>query len=119
MHKYYVESGQLKKVIFAADANAAALWLVNIVMEKLYPQAANSEMDSDPFALLEHCLMLLDDEIRVSRQGFGLPLEADPEPDWFETIEVFTEWNELVRAVAKMEKMLLGQSGMKLCELAG
>ena len=118
MTKFYVQSGKIKKVIFAADANAAALWLINIVMERFYPDQSRADVESDPFVLLEDGLTLLGQEIFVSKSGFDQSYSSDAELNCFETVDLFAEWNELVLAVSKMEKMLMGQSEIKLCELA-
>lgn len=104
MAKFYVQSGELAEVIHAADSQAAALWLMNTVMETFFPAQADSrlepvEIGSDPFEYLEDGLLLLGEEIFVSEQGFD---RADS--DQFDTIETFTEWNELILAVAKLEK---------------
>lgn len=112
MTKFYVKSGQIKKVIFAADSNAAALWLLNIVVDNFLPDEKRAEFESDPFKIFEDGLVLLGDQISVSSQAF-----EDEQADQFETMELFVEWNELAIAVSKMEKMLLGKQDLKLCEL--
>ena len=112
MTKFYVKSGQIKKVIFAADSNAAALWLLNIVVDNFLPDEKRAEFEADPFKIFEDGLVLLGDQISVSRQSF-----EDEHADQFETMELFVEWNELALAVSKMEKMLLGKQDLKLCEL--
>lgn len=123
MTKFYVKSGKIRKVIFAADANAAALWLMNIVMEKFYPDQTPGDVELDPFALIDGGLFLLADEVLVSRQAFASDssaegLTADNDVERYDTVELFTEWNELVTAVRKMEKMILGKQPLRLCELA-
>ena len=112
MTKFYVQSGKIKKVIFAADANAAALWLLNIVVDNFIPEEKRADFESDPFKVFEEGIVLLGDQIDVSEVAF-----EDPLADSFETMELFVEWNELALAVAKMEKMLLGKQDLKLCEL--
>lgn len=117
MTKYYVQSGKIRKVIFAADENAAALWLINIVMERFYPNQKPASEDIDPFAFLEDGLTLLGDDVFVSKAD-NQP--GDSQNGWrFETVDLFTEWNELLVAVTKMEKMILNQEDFKLCEIAG
>ena len=118
MTKFFVQSGKIRKVIFAADANAAALWLMNLVMEKFHPDQKPVDGEFDPFHLMNEGLTLLGDEVFVSEHGFEC---LDPPGDdsvQFETVDLFTEWNELALAVSKMEKMLLGRQDLKLCELA-
>ncbi len=110
MTKFFVQSGKIKKVIFAADANAAALWLMNTVMETFYPEQYQTGFDSDPFEVLEDGLMLLEEEVFVSRDGFD---REDAES--FDALDLFTEWNELVLAVAKMESMLVHHQSQVEC----
>lgn len=104
MAKFYVQSGEIAEVIHAVDSQAAALWLMNTVMETFFPAVADAtlapvEIGSDPFEYLEDGLLLLGEEIFVSEQGFDR-LDSDQ----FDSIEIFTEWNELILAVAKLEK---------------
>ena len=49
--------------------------------------------------MLEDGLLLLGEEIRVSSDTFD-----DEKAKIFDTVETFTEWNELIIAVAKMQE---------------
>lgn len=131
MTKFYVQSGKIKKVIFAADANAAALWLMNTVMDTFYPEQQQCGFDSDPFEVLEDGLMLLGEIVYVSQDGFDQIDERLSTSDWsdaslstakngageaeveeFDALELFNEWNELVLAVAKMEAILSDKASL-------
>ena len=81
MTKFYVLSGKIKKVIFAADANAAALWLLNIVVDNFIPNEKRADFESDPFQIFEEGFVLLGDQIDVSEIGFD-----DPDGESFDTM---------------------------------
>ncbi len=99
MNRYYVQSGEFSEIIHAADSNAAAMWLMHIVMETFFPDQRQIDFGSDPFEVLEDGLLLLGEEIRVSSDTFD-----DEKAKIFDTVETFTEWNELIIAVAKMQE---------------
>lgn len=110
MNRYDVQSGRIRKIIFAADPQAAALWLMNNFMETVFPDTVQPEFDSDPFEMLEDGLMLLADQVQVS----SLSLDDDT-VEWFDTLEIFTEWNELVLAVSRMDRVLSRPGAAELC----
>lgn len=101
MNKFHVQSGKFKKVIMAADANAAALWLINTVIESFYPGQMETGFDFDPFEMLEKGPLLLGEKVIVEQTGFD-----QRNPSSFDTVDLLMEWNELLLAVSRMENLL-------------
>ena len=91
----------------AADANAAALWLINTVIETFYPQQMETGIDLDPFEILGDGLMLLGEKVVVEQTGFD-----QQNPRSFDTIELLMEWNELLLAVSRMENLLVAKDNL-------
>lgn len=117
MYKFHVQSGKIKKVIMAADANAAALWLINLVVETFYPQQLETGAVK-PFEIMEDRPRLLGEFITV----FQVNPQRQYPWETFDTMEILTEWNELVIAVSRMEKRLINHerktSSSHLCPTA-
>lgn len=100
MNHYLVKSGELEQVVVAADSNAAALWLMQSVMDQSCPSVIPDDNSPDPFLWVENGLQHLGESISVHRCDQAHYSES------FDTLEILTEWKELVQAVCKMEKIL-------------
>ena len=106
MAKYYVQSGTLRTVLQAESAQKAAVWAVHQVLGQVLP------LDTAPAAPVagdvtaDSCdgsprVAVLGATVRVSEQGF----DRQDARAWI-TIDVVTQWNELVTTLDRLEKML-------------
>lgn len=101
MAKYYVESGTMQLVTEAEDNRGAALWAIHRCMEQVLPVCPDDPQQPSEKAhkLHERGCYVLDNQICVSERGFGREDAAR-----FETSEVFVEWNQLMMAIAQLER---------------
>lgn len=101
MAKYYVESGSLRLIVDAADARRAALWAVHRALEHILPNE-EEELDVDNLPEVEPVgTMVLGDAIRLSERGF-----ENADVVQFETLDVVSEWSQLMLALSTMESDL-------------
>jgi hypothetical protein len=95
MAKYYVQSGTLRTMISAESVGKAAIWAVHQAMQQVFPiDAASLQSDDKPTAVLSSV-------VRVSEQGFD---RTDAIVS--STIEVVSQWNEMVSTLDRLERML-------------
>jgi hypothetical protein len=94
MPKYYVQSGNLSLVTTAATSRSAAVWAVHRALSPTLSFLCEESTG-------ERVSPELDETIRVSEQGFDRPdcLVLD-------TLDVVTEWNQLLLAVDRLQKRL-------------
>jgi len=106
MAKFYLQSGQINFVVQAADAEAAALWMLNQTIQKFSDDPHHGETLAADFKLTENenvickavfALDQLDNEIMVSQIGFGRSESA-----LFDTELIFKQWAELLDAMSKL-----------------
>ena len=73
MSKYYIESGEVKVIVAAVDAEGAALFVLNQTINKLLPVETIDErhVDADAMSYVIKCLELLGNEFHISEIGFG------------------------------------------------
>jgi hypothetical protein len=100
MAKFYVQSGNLELVLQAQDSRCAAIWAVHRTLSPSLPFLCEDAGD---------CLELPDaqrlgETIRVSERGFDSPGGA-----WFDTLDVVTEWNQLLVALDRLQERLAAQ----------
>jgi hypothetical protein len=103
MAKFYVQSGTLRSVIDTDEIQKAALWVVHRVMQQIAPIYDDCTLTPDQKedrAMLEG-LLVLDDSIRISEQGF----DRDDATE-IETFEAVMHWHQLMIALDKLEKLL-------------
>ena len=100
MGKYYVQSGTLRTVVQAESARKAAIWAVHQAMQQVIPldeqpclAAAEGNGDRRP--------AVLSATLRVSERGFDRQ-----DASTRSTLEVVTEWNQMVSALDRLERML-------------
>lgn len=103
MAKYYIQSGTMRATLAAEDSRRAALWAVHQAMQQVIPvfddPDLTPEQKSDN-ALVEG-MLVLGGKIRLSEQGYD---RDDAEE--LNTFEVVTEWNQLMIALDRLEKLL-------------
>lgn len=103
MAKFYVQSGTLKAIVDSQDSERAALWAVHRVMQQIapiYEEGDLSPQQKEDAVMLEG-LLVLDDEIKISEQGFDRNDAAS-----YETYEAVLQWHQLMVAIDKLEKLL-------------
>ena len=102
MAKFYVQSGTLKMVVHAAEADRAALWAVHKVLSQVLPVFDDQELSPQEKQVVVafHGAQVLDEQIRLSELGFD---RHDAEE--FDTAEMITEWAQLVLALSRIEKL--------------
>lgn len=101
MAKFYVESGSLRLIVDAADARRAALWAVHRALEHILPNE-EEELDVDNLPEVEPIgAMVLGDAIRLSERGF-----ENNDATHFETLDIISEWSQLMQALTRMENEL-------------
>ena len=114
MPKYYIQSGQIKFVVMAADVEGAALWAMHRVIDEMvqryeqneiprlmepeFPADIEAENRSAEFeiAMFEPMmdgLARFDSEIVCSQRGFGRD-----EAGTLCTNRIFIQWRQLMRA---------------------
>src|SRR5689334_11668105 len=97
MPKFYVQSGLQKMVLEAADSRSAAIWFVHRTLSETLPVLCE---DVGDYSLLSD-VSRLGPTIRVSQRGFGQRgfgqrrFDCDDAPI-FETVDIVTEWNQLL-----------------------
>ncbi len=95
MAKYYVQSGTLRTIITAESTRKAAIWAVHQVMQQVFPiDGTCNEPEDTPASVLSS-------NVRVSEQGFDRS-DALVTP----TLEVVSQWNEMVSTLDRLERML-------------
>jgi hypothetical protein len=103
MAKYYVQSGTLRSIIDTDEVQKAALWAVHRVMQQIapiYDDVRLTPEQKEDCAMLEG-LLVLDDSIRISEQGFDREDAVA-----IETFEAVMHWHQLMIALDKLEKLL-------------
>lgn len=103
MSKYYVQSGTMRSVVQAESSRKAALWAVHQAMQQVLPMedgpTDSPEAKSERFT--QGGVAVLSSRVTVSQRGFDRH-DAQTIP----TLEVVTEWNQLVTTLDRLERML-------------
>ncbi len=100
MAKYYLQSGDVQSIVNAADAEGAALWLLNQVVRRTDPLADPYEAADASDASLAMAVIAVDSmgsEICVSEIGYGRD-----EAGRFHTELILYQWHSLVAAVQSL-----------------
>ncbi len=104
MGKYYVQSGTLRTVVQAESGRKAAIWAVHQAMQQVLPldqqpaEAAHEPASERPMAVLAGT-------VQVSERGFDRG-----DGNTRATLEVVTEWNQMVTTLDRLERMLYRES---------
>jgi hypothetical protein len=114
MAKFYVESGTLQMITEAEDARGAALWVGHRCMEQIRPVCADDPLTPQAKSdrVQQRGCQVLGETITVSQRGFG---RVDGEA--FNTADLFVEWNQLMMAMARLERQLQSRSRAVLPDL--
>ncbi len=100
MAKFYVRSNKFQGVVESFDAECAAVWAVNRVMDR-HQRLDLNEDDVCADVSADIGLFALDDEITVSERGFrGADAVSIP------THHAFLRWIQLVNAVNALSTKL-------------
>jgi len=95
MSKYYVQSGTLRAIIAAESSSKAAIWAVHQTMQQVFPIDEETLQDDHPSPAK------LAKDVWVSEQGFDREDAVRTS-----TLQVVSQWNEMVMALDRLEKML-------------
>ena len=103
MSKYYVQSGTMRTVVQAETTRKAALWAVHQAMQQVLPmegEAADSnDLRTDRSG--QDGVAVLSQRVCISERGFDRD-DSTSVP----TMEVVSEWNDMVVTLDRLEKML-------------
>ena len=99
MAKFYVQSANTKFVVTAADAEGAALWVINQIVERTFPNTVDPEhrINGENFLYVVSTMDQFDAEVLVSEIGFGRCEVAI-----LDTELLFKQWYQLVNAVSHL-----------------
>lgn len=108
MAKYYVQSGTLRTIIQAESTQKAAVWAVHQVLGQVMnlESAPSSTNDSETDGYQDMTdwsqrVTVIGSTVKVSEQGFD---RCDAKSH--ETLNIVSQWNELVSTLDRLEKML-------------
>jgi hypothetical protein len=90
MAKFYVQTGNLKRIIDSASAELAAVWAVHQAMQQIAPQF--TELPKKPITRDE--VVVLGDNIQISEVGFD-----NGDSQSIETFTAFRKWYALCELV--------------------
>lgn len=101
MARFYIQSGTLRMVVHADEADRAALWAVHQVLAQVLPVFDDEELTAHQkqAAAALRGMIALDEQIRLSEQGFDRDDALA-----FDTAAVVTEWSQLVIALQRIEQ---------------
>ncbi len=96
MSKFYVQSGHVSWIVQAADAEGAALWLLDQTLRPFLPagEIGSTPQREEAVACLLEGLARLEPSIVVSQIGMGRW-----EAGHFDTGDLFNTWQQLSRSV--------------------
>ncbi len=102
MAKFYVQSGNVKTIISAEDAEKAGLWAVHCAMRQVVPVYDDEELtpqEKSELSVVEG-VRVLGNSICISEIGF----DRD-DCQQLDTFELLVHWHQLMIALAKLEAM--------------
>ena len=103
MGKYYVQSGNLRKVVQSESARRAALWAVHDVLNQVLPLDGSSGESIDHVSAAANVEgpVILARRVTVSERGFD-----SAEATSMSTLDIVTEWSDLLTTLQRLERML-------------
>ena len=103
MAKYYVQSGTMRSVVQAESSRKAALWAVHQAMLQVLPIENDDRQtpESKSERACESGVAVLSGKVSVSERGFDAR-DAKSVP----TLQIVSEWNEMVTTLDRLERML-------------
>ncbi|WP_404310619.1 hypothetical protein [Neorhodopirellula lusitana] len=104
MAKFYVQSGNFRRVVAADSSRKAAIWAVHEVMQQIIP----TETEDAPAVSIgmqksqeeAQTVTVLSGKVRVNERGFDRS-DANEIP----TMEVVGEWNQMVMTLDRLQRM--------------
>ncbi len=103
MAKFYVQSGTVRTVISADDAEKAALWVVHKSLQQVVPIYDDVELtpsEKNDVAIVQG-MMVLGNSIAISEIGF----DRD-DAQQLDTFELVVQWHQLMVALSRLEELL-------------
>ena len=103
MAKFYVQSGTVRTVISADDAEKAALWVVHKSLQQVVPVYDDIELspsEKSDVALVQG-MMVLGNSIAINEIGF----DRD-DSTHLDTFELLVQWHQLMVALSRLEEMM-------------
>jgi hypothetical protein len=103
MAKYYVQSGTVRTVISADDAEKAALWTVHKALQQVVPVYDDIELspsEKSDVAMVQG-MMVLGNSVAISELGFD---RSDAQQ--LDTFELVVQWHQLMIALSRLEELL-------------
>lgn len=97
MAKFYVQSGNFRRVVAAESCQKAALWAVHEVMQQILPSTGEGTSQQT------ETMTVLSARVRVDERGFDRH-DARELP----TMEVMGQWTEMVMTLDRLQQMLDG-----------
>ena len=107
MPKFYVQSGGLEMVLQARDSRCAAIWAAHRTLSQSLPFLCEEPTDYAQLADLTR----LSETILVSQQGFDRN-----DAVVFETLDVVSEWNQLLVALDRIATLQSAECGERNAE---
>jgi hypothetical protein len=103
MAKYYVQSGNVRTVIAADDAEKAALWVVHKAMQQVVPVYEDNELTPEQKSdvVVVQGVMVLGNTVKISEVGFDRQDASD-----LDTFELVMQWHQLMVALAKLDAFI-------------
>tara|TARA_R110002049_G_scaffold50370_2_gene142976 strand:+ start:37178 stop:37501 length:324 start_codon:yes stop_codon:yes gene_type:complete len=103
MAKYYVQSGTMRSVVEAESSRKAALWAVHKAMLQVLPIEDDGQQTPEMKSqhVTESGVSVLAGKVSVSERGFDRSDAAS-----LPTLEVVTQWNQMVTTLDRLERML-------------
>ena len=96
MAKYYLTSGNIEFIVTAMDAEGAALWMINQIVDQVISPSDEFNASDSASELIDYveALDVFDDQILVSEIGFGRD-----DVGVLETEVLFMHWFQLSNAL--------------------
>ena len=101
MSKYYVQSGTMRSIVQAESSRKAALWAVHQAMQQVLPMDSDDSPETKSEKVASTGVAVLSGKVTVSERGFD-----NADASTMQTLEVVTEWNQMVTTLDRLERML-------------
>ena len=104
MAKFYIQSGGLRMIVQADTMQGAALWALHRCMCRTMPFLSDDPAPVDSDTVDSDTVARLGETIRVSEIGFDRN-----DARYHLTLDVLTQWNQLMAALTRIEDQLLNE----------
>ena len=99
MAKFYIQSGNFRRVVAADCSRKAAVWAVHEVMQQIIPTEDSPSLPESAQDAPQP-VVVLSGKLRVDERGFDR-LDAKEVP----TMEVVAEWTQMVMTLDRLQQM--------------